>query len=213
MNYVCWLCCVLDDRERLTPGTAEILDKPDLAVWDRATDSTIGAMGRSLDSRTVATLPIQGEEIAHLQAYSDGEAKSNSCSTIKPWSPAAPSPRPPSNSGISHEKRRCVSSSRPTRKATWPTSGCSTPGSYWARCLTEQTHRHGVFAPKLPQQPALHPANFFGRPFNLISDDGQSAAIFLQGRVMIASSRLQKQNAIAVPILKTGEASAPTANI
>ena len=76
MNYACWLACVVDDRETAKQLFADILEKPNLAVWGsrdrfdywhRWSDPSVAEPSKFL--------PIEGKEIAHLQAYADGAAE------------------------------------------------------------------------------------------------------------------------------------------
>jgi hypothetical protein len=208
MNHACWLCCVLDDRATAKELFAEVVDKPDLDVWGSRDE--FDHWRRWCDPSVAEPsqyLPVEGEEIAHLQAYSDGATKIRFLLDDRTLITGNPAP-------ASAIKFWDLGQQKVARQFDLP-DDLGNLADLW---LLERGHlfvtmsdgNKTTIVEYMPPGYARHghyPANIFGNPFSLISKDGLTTALFTPGAVSIANLRQKTQKDFPVPELTTAELS------
>ncbi|HEX4146352.1 MAG TPA: DUF4034 domain-containing protein [Pirellulales bacterium] len=206
MNYVCWVYCVLDDPAAAKEQFAKIVDKPDLAIWG---SRDLFDHWRHWCDPSVAEpsqyLPVEGEEIARLQAYSDGAAKIN----FQPDGRTLITGNTAPSSAIKFwdfGEQKIARQFEPPRGVRnlidlWMLDR----GELFALVSDGDKTTIVEYPPPDYARRGLYPANFFGNPFSMISDDGSTAALFTKDNVSIANARLKTSKDFAVPAIVTAD--------
>jgi WD40 repeat protein len=202
MNYLCWLSCVLDDRKAARELLATLVDTPDLDIWewrDRF-DHWRHWADPSIPEPS-ETLPVEGEEIATFQAYSEGAVdlafvRNNknvlTCSsvprsTIKNWDLA---------------------------QQGFKVQFGSTDGVVIARSFQRLANSHLIVRIQRDGETetveyedgsdgvrAHRPTNFCGIDFNLIADNSEVAAVLTDHDITIHNQTLRRRETVPMPKL------------
>ena len=177
MNYVCWLCCVLDDRETAKERFAEILDKPDLAVWGSRDGFD---RWRHWADPSIAEpsqfLPIDGKEIAHLQAYSDGAAKIEFLRDNQTLITGSPAPAAAIKFWDLEQKKIPRQFEPSDAQANLIDFWLLDTGQLLVPMFDGKKPFLIEYSPPDYARNSARPASLFGMPFYIVSDDGHIAA-------------------------------------
>jgi WD40 repeat protein len=201
LNFVCWLYCVLDDRETAKEHFAEIVDKPDVSIWGsrdlfdhwrRWCDETVPEPSQFL--------PIEGKELAHLRPYSVGATKIQFLLDNQTLATASTAPASAIKFWNLSQKTITDRFEPPENLGNLVDLWVLDNGNLYApmfdgkRPVTVQ-----YLAPNYSRS-ASYPALYGGGlPFNLISDDAEVGGVMNMSQVLIVNAKLKKQKTFRVP--------------